>query len=459
MAHWSGDLPDTPGRLQPPAGGRQGEIWLDLTRLLWSVNRSILTGIDRVELAYAEHLLDAEGHRTRFVTFDYRGRFRFVPHGLACGIVRAAGSAWQDGTIGKLVGRARLALAGGVLAGARVRPLVGSRTRPVYLNVSSHPLHRPGAISRMMGETGAAFVPLLHDLIPIEHPEYVRAPWVGRARQRLDTVCRLADGVLTNSVATADAVSPFLPQGMPLLPLALGVALRGPAAPPLEGGSPYFLLLSTIEPRKNHITLLHLWRRFAETLGDAAPRLVVVGGRGWETEHVADFLDRCTAIRPLVEERGRLSDAEVASLMAGARALLMPSFTEGYGLPVAEALACGLPVICSDIAAHREIGLQVAEYLDPIDTLGWGAAILDYAAEGSPRRRAQLERMQEWCCPTWEDHVRPAIEFADCLARNRNAVPARVPVWNPGYIGGGNGHEPAGLDGWAERPELQPAVR
>jgi glycosyltransferase involved in cell wall biosynthesis len=397
----------------------KGEIWLDLTRLLWSVNRSILTGIDRVELAYAEYLLANVPQRTRFVTFDYRGSFRFLPHDLASRIVLSAGAAWQEGTIASLVAQARLALVTGVFVGRRVRQPEG-HARPVYLNVSSHPLHRPVPIRRMMRDTGALFVPLLHDIIPLEHPEYVREPWVERARLRLNTVCALADGVITNSVATADSVRPLLPAELPILPLPLGVTPRPGAPPAQESGRPYFLLLSTIEPRKNHITLLHLWRRFAQTMGEGTPRLVVVGGRGWETEHVADFLDRCQAIHPHVEERGRLSDEEVASLMAGARALLMPSFTEGYGLPVAEALACGLPVICSDIPAHHEIGTDVPEYLDPIDTLAWGRAILDYASEDSPMRSAQMERMASWQCPKWDTHVAAALEFLDALAATRS---------------------------------------
>ena len=99
-----------------------------------------------------------------------------------------------------------------------------------------------------------------------------------------------------------------------------------------------------------------------------------------------DLLDRCDALRGLVRGTRRLPDRRVAALLAGARALLFPSFAEGYGLPVAEALALGVPVLCSDLPALREVGGEVPEYLDPLDGAGWRARVLDYAAGPGPPR-------------------------------------------------------------------------
>ncbi len=71
----------------------------------------------------------------------------------------------------------------------------------------------------------------------------------------------------------------------------------------------------------------------------------------------------------------------------------MPSFAEGFGLPVAEALAAGTPVVASDIEAFREVGGEAIDYLDPLDGRGWLQAVRDYATPNSPRRRAALERI------------------------------------------------------------------
>jgi hypothetical protein len=91
-------------------------------------------------------------------------------------------------------------------------------------------------------------------------------------------------------------------------------------------------------------------------------------------------------------------------LLQGARALLFPSFVEGYGLPLAEALALGVPAICSDLPALREVGGAVPDYLDPLDGPGWRRLILDYAGENSAFRQAQLARLVDWSAPSWDAH-------------------------------------------------------
>lgn len=77
---------------------------------------------------------------------------------------------------------------------------------------------------------------------------------------------------------------------------------------------------------------------------------------------------------------GGLSTPGLRSLLAGARALLMPSFAEGFGLPVAEALAAGTPVVASEIEAFREVGGGAIDYIDPFNGVGWLQAVRDYSA-------------------------------------------------------------------------------
>jgi glycosyltransferase involved in cell wall biosynthesis len=192
---------------------------------------------------------------------------------------------------------------------------------------------------------------------------------------------------------------------------------------------PYFVALGTIEPRKNHLLLLNLWRQFAATLGAAAPRLVVVGRRGWENENVLDMLERCSAIDGLVRETGALPDREVATLLRGARALLFPSFAEGFGLPLAEALALGVPAIASDLVALREVGGNVPDYLDPLDGPAWRAGILDYARADSVARRAQLGRLGAWKPPAWSDHFAAVDRLLEALVRG--PAPERLPLPHP----------------------------
>jgi glycosyltransferase involved in cell wall biosynthesis len=106
----------------------------------------------------------------------------------------------------------------------------------------------------------------------------------------------------------------------------------------------------------------------------------------------------------VVSEFNTLPDADMVRLLRGARALLLPSFAEGFGFPLAEGLALGVPALCSDIPALRETGGDVPEYFHPLDGLGWRDAVLDYARPQAPRRDAQLARLAQWRPASWDDH-------------------------------------------------------
>ena len=114
-----------------------------------------------------------------------------------------------------------------------------------------------------------------------------------------------------------------------------------------------------------------------------------------------------------------MTDADMLAHVAGARALLMPTFAEGYGLPVVEALALGAPVICSDLPVLRDVGGEAPEYLDPLDGPAWSRAILDYAAPESRRRAAQIARIAAWTPPRWSDHFAAVEDFLARIASDR----------------------------------------
>ncbi|MFM7423355.1 MAG: glycosyltransferase family 4 protein, partial [Alphaproteobacteria bacterium] len=276
----------------------------------------------------------------------------------------------------------------------------------LYVLVSHAWADQPRPIAAIKRK-GVKFIPLVHDLIPVNFPEYSHPSGVKRHMRRIAAFAGLADGIIVNSQATADDLGPHLSRSaeqIPLLcaPLGIDTPIPDPNYPAPAGA--YFICIGTIEPRKNHLLLLNTWRVLAERLGVEAPKLLLIGRRGWENENILDMLDRCPAMIGLVREYKGLPDKAVASLLQGARALLFPSFTEGYGLPLAEALALGVPAICSDLPALREVGGDAPEFLDPLDGLGWRRLILNYAEPDSGMREAQLERINLWSQPSWEQH-------------------------------------------------------
>ena len=96
-------------------------------------------------------------------------------------------------------------------------------------------------------------------------------------------------------------------------------------------------------------------------------------------------------------------DEDLAGWIAGAQAMLMPSFAEGFGLPIVEALGLGTPVIASDLTVFREIAGEIPTYLPPADENAWLEQIRAYLDDG-PERQRQLSRIGEYRPPTWQQH-------------------------------------------------------
>lgn len=392
------------------------EVVLDLSRLLTRVMRPTPTGIDRVELIYAQSLLASIPDRLRFAGRHPIGVYGRLEQHAVRQFLSYLSALWRNGD--RIDPRALRSAALKHLAALRPRAMP-TDTRPrVFLQASPQDLDRQDRTTAILRRERASFVCLVHDLIPITHPEFARPESPAAHTRRMRTVAALADGIVVNSGATRDALLAFDPGRLREDRVRIALLGTEPAAMserPLISATtkPYFVCVGTIEPRKNHLLLLNVWTRLAEQMGDAAPELILIGRRGWENEQVIDMLERSVALRRLVHEHGEMSDREMQRTLGGARALLLPSFVEGFGMPVSEALAANVPVICADIPALREVGGDVPDYLDPIDGLGWMQALIDYAAVSSPRREAQIVRLKDWHMPTWEAHMKTVIELVD----------------------------------------------
>ncbi|MBO9579612.1 MAG: glycosyltransferase family 4 protein [Sphingobium sp.] len=396
------------------------EVVLDLSRLLSRVRHPSPTGIDRVEMAYARTLSRLIPDRLRFAAVHPTGVYGRLPSRSVEEFLNRTEERWES------TGGAERRMQGQLAAVnhcwlLRPRPVPDGTAQRVLLQVSPHHLQHSAIIARKLRRECARFVCMVHDLIPITHPEYARPTGSDLHERRMRSVETFADGILANSQATLDV---FLQRpeahssGRPARVARLGVDptwLR--PTPSRAPNRSYFVCLSTIEPRKNHLLLLHIWRSMIEALGaEQVPTLYLVGRRGWENENVVDMLDRCQTLRGCVRELPRLPDSQLRDLLAGARALLMPSFAEGFGMPISEALAARVPVIASDIPAHREAGGPAPDYIDPIDGTAWRQAILDYSAPASARRAAQKTRLCHWHPVTWDAHVKTALSLVEEVA-------------------------------------------
>lgn len=391
------------------AGARgESEVILDVSRLLSRAFHPAPTGIDRVEYVYARELLERIPDRLAFAAVHPAGGYYGRLSSAAVRQFLAFTAAKWRNARSTDAGEGKAAVIRHMFA-TRPRPVPRATGPRIYLQVSPHHLDDEAQVGAILRAEGAKLVTLVHDVIPLSHPEFARPQGADEHLKRVRTIDRYASGIIGNSQATIDALAPHMRRGLD--GRAIRVAHFG--ADPADIFSnrhddvpdrPYFIYISTIEPRKNHLLLLNIWRRLVDRLGDAAPVLVLVGRRGWENENVIDMLERGEALRGHVIEAGEVSDNRMQALVAQARAMLMPSFIEGFGMPVVEALTAGVPVICSDIIAHREVGGDAPDYLDPLDGLGWMRAIEAYSCADSPERAAQQDRIAVWRAPTWRDY-------------------------------------------------------
>jgi len=413
-------------------------IAFDLTRLVTRLRHASPSGIDRVDLAYARAFLDRSGPGFGVVSTGLGPRVLDRKQALA--IVEAVAAGWvedrdsaSDPVYRRLAARCgdphaaagptaqvpgtRIAAAERRRIQARTTADIAMRSRPVaalphgtlYLHTSHLRLDNPRRFDWLYTRPDIRAAFFVHDLIPITHPEYGRAGEADRHRARMRTVGRHAAAILVNSIDTGERTLDFLAaEGFGRPPLAVGhlgvEAAFGRTGPRFRADRPTFLVCGTIESRKNHLLLFQVWRQLAERRGAATPRLVVVGRRGWEAESAIDMLERCPGVQAHVIEVTGLSTHGLAALMRSSTALLMPSFTEGYGIPVVEAAASGLPVVASDIRVHREIAEGFALFRDPLDGPGWLAAIEALARPGSPLRAELAGRLDGYLPPDWTAH-------------------------------------------------------
>ena len=184
----------------------------------------------------------------------------------------------------------------------------------------------------------------------------------------------------------------------------------------------YLLMVSTIEPRKNHLTLLSAWERLRATT-ELDLKLVLVGALGWNYKVIVKkFL-------PWIE-RGELRlledvpSNELRQLYRHATATVCPSVGEGFDFSGIEAMCCGSPVIASDIDVHKEIFATAAEYFSPYDSTDAANAIERVIAARNERRRDELiasgavhaaNYTTDRILPLWDEFLRRQFATANTL--------------------------------------------
>jgi glycosyltransferase involved in cell wall biosynthesis len=222
-----------------------------------------------------------------------------------------------------------------------------------------------------LGFTGR-FVVTIHDLFSFRYPE-IHAGWLPRSvnRMLIANAARRASAIITPSRATADDVAARFPfAARRIVPVAEATddrftPVRNPAAEAAWQRyfgirPPFFLYLGQWKPYKNVPLLIEA---FARVVAQRPDLQLVIAGRDPRYPQ----LEAAAARLPpgSVQFPGHLPDDAVADFYRAAAAVVMPSRAEGFGLPVLEAMACGTPIVCSDIPVLRELADGVAIFCEP----------------------------------------------------------------------------------------------
>jgi glycosyltransferase involved in cell wall biosynthesis len=256
----------------------------------------------------------------------------------------------------------------------------------------------------------AAGVVTIHDLSYLRYPETVTRD-VLQYRELVPRALRTGAVVVAPSRAVADEVRETygLPQDrVHVTPLGVGPEWFGPHASVRIHGVPaqYFLFVGTRAPRKNLSTLLAAYRAARDD--NDLPPLVLVGPAGWGPQ-VED--------QPGVITLDHVPDAELRALVANASAVMMPSVYEGFGLPILEALATGVPVVASDIPAHREVGGDEVRYVEPMNIDAWQSGFHDVLRHPAGRSSSRVARARKFSWDLCSNVTAQIYQFTVSIAR------------------------------------------
>ncbi len=384
---------------------------LDVTR---TVSRAGLrpTGIDRIERAYITRLADDPAPlfglvRTRlgFMLLDRTACQQLLAH--------CDRPMWQHSDLISRLSRRKDSRRGKTETGLR-RMALDRSTGPGLTNMLKRHLPR-GTVYLNTGQTNfddriihalracdtTRIAIYLHDTIPLDLPE-VQTPKSCLAFKRFfNRVDRHADIVMCNSKQTKaqilshaatledDAIHILWP-GQPAM--TLGAAPVGPWT-----GKPYFVVIGTIEPRKNIGFLLDLWHAYT---GSEDPHLVLCGRRGWMNKDVFARLD--TQPRN-VHELSDLDDSAMWALLENSNGLLFPSRAEGFGYPAIEAAALDVPVICTPLPVFQEVLGEYPVYASESARYLWHKHIEKLARKRRDRNGDQY-RKDGVVAPQWQMH-------------------------------------------------------
>ncbi len=183
----------------------------------------------------------------------------------------------------------------------------------------------------------------------------------------------------------------------------------------------YLLHVGTLQPRKNLIRLVQAFASLLASGGEPSAadlQLVITGKKGWLYGDLLAEVDKLgLAAQGRVVLTGYLPDADLPALLSGALAFCFPSLYEGFGFPVIEAMACGAPVVCSNVSSLPEVAGDAALLVDPLDVTALAAALGQVATDEGLRRELSERGLRQAAKFSWRQSARQVLDVFDEVGR------------------------------------------
>ena len=289
----------------------------------------------------------------------------------------------------------------------------------------------------LLKQRGVRIVTQLYDLIPITHPQYCHEGTTANFILYTGANLRYADLIITNSNATVkalDALTDSLHMEQKrsvVVPLSSDFTAAEPSGADrqalvkmqeIASNGKYLLMLGTVEPRKNHALVLDA---LEQGLAAEGMNLVIAGRIGWNVEALENRIRKHKLLGKQLFFVERPGDAEVDYLYKHAFAVAFPTFNEGFGLPVIEALLRGTPVVASDIEVLHEVAGDYADYFDPNDPADFARCVRSLIQDDAAYT-ARKSALQDYKPRTWDESAALMLEALESLESSH--LPADVSI-------------------------------
>lgn len=229
-------------------------------------------------------------------------------------------------------------------------------------------------------KANVSIVTIIYDLIPISHPEfcvpehsYIFKKWLHEIVHYSDSFVAISETVqkemynyIQNNIATEDKKHySYFHLGANFgksLEIVDNSSINPQIIKEINTSKSIYLIVSTIEPRKNHMFLLEVFEKLWEQSLDV--KLCIIGKVGWDSDNLINKIKTHKEYNQKLLMWNNVSDSELNYAYKNTKYLLFPSFVEGFGLPIIESLYHGLPVLASNIPIHKEVGGNQIRYFD-----------------------------------------------------------------------------------------------